>query len=111
MDLLAIPSGATHCRFINAIAVVSDFQYNVTTDSYEPIDTALNELSKVAYSAYIPIDVAFVGSTTTAALAGAPAMTADVSVLQVVGIEFSQKVNADYYAFASGNCMQIVEIF
>jgi hypothetical protein len=111
MELLAIPSGATHCRFINAIAVISDFQYNVTTDSYEPIDTALNELSKVAYSAYIPVDVAFAGSTTTAALAGAPAMTADVSVLQVVGIEFSQKVNADYYAFASGNCMQIVEIF
>ncbi|HAI84227.1 MAG TPA: hypothetical protein DCL43_11205 [Chitinophagaceae bacterium] len=111
MNALAVPPGATHCRFVNAIAVISDFQYNVTTDSYEPIDPDLNELSKITFSAYIPVDVAFAGTSITAALTGAPVMSNDVSVLQVIGIEFSQKVGTDYYAFASGNCMQIVEIF
>jgi len=111
MDLLAAPSGATHFRFVNAIAVISDFQYNPTTDTYEPVDAALNELNKVEYSPYIPLDAAYAGSTVTSALAAAPVMSADVSVLQCVGIEFSQIVGANYYNFSSGNCMQIVEIF
>ena len=29
MDLIAVPSGATHLRLINAIAVISDFEYNL----------------------------------------------------------------------------------
>jgi hypothetical protein len=57
------------------------------------------------------LDAAYAGSTVTTALAGAPVMSADVSVLQCVGIEFSQIVGANYYNFSSGNCMQIVEIF
>ena len=111
MDSLAIPSGATHCRFIHALSVISDFQYNITTDSYEPMDSALNELSKVEYSTYIPLDALYSGTTINTALNGAPVLTANVSVLQSVGIEFAQKVGTDYYTFSSGNCLQIVEIF
>ncbi len=111
MDSLAIPSGATHCRFIHALSVISDFQYNITTDSYEPMDSALNELSKVEYSSYIPLDALYSGTTINTALNGAPVLTANVSVLQSVGIEFAQKVGTDYYTFSSGNCLQIVEIF
>lgn len=111
MDLIAAPSGATHFRLINALAVISDFEYNAVTNSYEPSSPALNELSQVEYSAYIPLDAAFAGTTITAALAGSPTITADVSVLQCIGIEFSQKVGANYYTFSSGNCLQIEEIF
>lgn len=111
MDLIAAPAGATHFRLINALAVISDFEYNAVTNSYEPSSPALNELSQVEYSAYIPLDAAFAGTTITAALAGGPTITADVSVLQCIGIEFSQKVGANYYTFSSGNCLQIEEIF
>ena len=47
------PAGSTHFRFVNSISVISDYAYNSTTGIYEPIEPALNELSKVTYSDYI----------------------------------------------------------
>ncbi len=38
-------------------------------------------------------------------------MPTDVTVLQAVGIEFYQKVGANYYQFSSGNCLKIVDAF
>jgi hypothetical protein len=37
--------------------------------------------------------------------------SADVAVLNAVGIEFFQKVGDNYYLFASGNAMQLVDVF
>ena len=110
-DLIAAPAGATHFRLINALAVVADFVYNATTGSYEPADNVNNELSNIAYSAYIPLNTTYAGSTVTATLPGTPTLGADVTVLQCVGIEFFQEVNSNYYAFASGNCLKIEEAF
>jgi hypothetical protein len=38
-------------------------------------------------------------------------MTASVSVLNAVGIEFYQEVNGNYYVFNQGNAMKIKQIF
>jgi hypothetical protein len=106
------PAGATHFRLINAIASVSDFAYNDTTGIYEPIDVANNELSNVAYSSYIDLYAPVTASTVvTATLPGSPTLSDDVSVLQCIGIEFYQKVGANYYMFNSGNALKIDDVF
>ena len=95
------PSGATHFRLINAVSVISDFAFNATTGIYEPIQPELNEVSNVAYSAYLDIklDIA------------APEMTDDVTVLNSVGIEFYQKAGNDYYLLNAGHALKIQSTF
>ena len=106
------PAGATHFRFVNAITVLSDFAFNATTKIYEPIEPALNETSKITYSDYIEL-----GSSVAAPLSvesvlpGTPTMTADVSLISCVGIEFYQKVGTNYYIFSVGNSLKIKNIF
>jgi hypothetical protein len=106
------PAGATHFRLVNAITVLSDFAYNATTKIYEPIEPTLNETSKITYSDYIEL-----GSSVAAPLSvesvlpGTPTMTADVSLISCVGIEFYQKVGANYYIFSVGNSLKIKNIF
>ena len=106
------PSGATHFRLIGAIGVLSDFVYNVTTQKYEASDPTLDKLGAVAYGAVTalnsPTPVTF---SLVVALAGTPMMTATVSVLQCLGIEFYQRVGAVDYLLAQGNCMKVVKVF
>jgi hypothetical protein len=111
MSLIIAPPGATHFRLINALAVVSDFAYNSTTSTYEPTQPTFNELSDVAYSGYLDLTAATPATTVTSTLTTPGAMPADVTVLQAVGIEFYQKVGANYYQFSSGNCLKIVDAF
>jgi len=112
LEQLKVPAGATHFRFVNSISVISDYAYNSLTKVYEPIEPALNELSKVTYSDYIEIvpgenpEVSIVS-----ALSGTPVMTENVSLLSCVGIEFSQKAGAEYYVFSVGNSMKIKNVF
>ena len=112
LEQLNIPAGATHFRFVNSISVISDYAYNSLTKVYEPIEPALNELSKVTYSDYIEIapgvnpEVSIVS-----ALTGTPVMTDSVSLLSCVGIEFSQKAGTEYYVFSVGNSMKIKNVF
>jgi len=111
-NLVNAPAGATHFRLIVALACVSDFEYNEQTGTYEPIDTANNELSDVAYSAYLDLSTPIATSTVvTATLPGTPTLTVDASVLFCVGIEFFQQVNSEYYLFNSGNALKIANIF
>lgn len=110
-DLISAPSGSTHFRLINALAVLADFSYNPTTGSYEPDDLVNNESTIIEYSAYIPLSTAYAGSTITAQLPGTPTLGANVSVVQCIGIEFFQEVNGNYYPFSSGNCLKVEEVF
>ena len=106
------PSGATHFRFVNSISVISDYVYNSTTGIYEPIEPALNELSKVTYSDYIEVATPSAAPITVSSeLPGAPTMTENVSLLACVGIEFYQKVGDNYYLFNEGNCLKIFNVF
>jgi hypothetical protein len=112
LNFINAPAGATHFRLINAISVISDYAYNSTSNIYEPVNAALNELSDVAYSGYLDLATPIATLTTiTATLPGSPTMTADVSVLNSVGIEFYQKVGSDFYLFNSGNALKIQTIF
>jgi hypothetical protein len=111
LSFLNIPSGATHFRLVNAISAISDFQFNATTGGYEPKEPVLNELVDIKYSAFIPVNAVTPAITITSAFAGSPTLTSDVSVLNVIGIEFFQDVNGNKYLFSQGNCMKICKIF
>ena len=50
-------------------------------------------------------------TTLTASLPGSPVVPADVVVLNVIGIEFYQQVNSEYYLFASGHAAKINNTF
>lgn len=111
-NLINAPAGATHFRLVVALACVSDFAYNDQTGTYEPIDATNNELSNVAYSDYLDLTVPVGASTAvTATLPGTPTLTTDASVLFCIGIEFYQKVGANYYLFNSGNALKVADIF
>jgi hypothetical protein len=111
LNYSSIPAGATHFRIINAIAVISDYAYNAISKVYEATDPTLDKLSAVAFSAYLPVNALTPLLTIVATLPGSPTMTASVSVLNAVGIEFYQEVNGSYYVFNQGNAMKIKQIF
>ena len=107
-----IPSGATHFRLVNALSVLSDYAFNATTKVYEPIEPTLNETSKITYSDYIELESSVAAPLSVESiLPGNPTMTADVSLISCVGIEFYQKVGANYYIFSVGNSLKIKNIF
>ncbi|MFA6925214.1 MAG: hypothetical protein WC223_13295 [Bacteroidales bacterium] len=113
-DYIEAPSGATHFRLLEAIGVVSDYAYNVNTGHYEPTDPLLNMISGLNYSAVTALNSATpVTFTLTSALPGTPAptMTATVSIVQCIGIEFFQRVGTIDYMLAQGNCMKVVNVF
>lgn len=111
LNYLNIPSGATHFRIINALSVISDFVFNPATGAYEPAEPILNEVSDIAYSAYIPVDSVTSLIDVTATLPGAPTLTINVAVLGSIGIEFYQQVGSNYYLFNAGNAMKVQEVF
>ena len=110
-NLVNAPSGSTHFRLILALSVISDFEYNAITNSYEPTSPSLNEINDVQYSGYLDLSAVIPNTTVTATLPGGAMPTADTSVLQCIGIEFYQKVGSNYYLFSSGNCLKIDNIF
>ena len=106
------PAGATHFRIVNAIGVVSDYGFNAETKQYEPANDALNMKSNIVYSSYLDLNSNIAGDTTiTAMLSGSPTIPAEVGVLNVIGIEFYQQVNSEYYLFASGHAAKINSTF
>jgi len=111
LNFLNIPSGATHFRMINSLSVISDFIFNPATGAYEPAEPLLNEVSNVAYSAYIPVDAVTNPIDVIATLPNAPTLTINASVLACIGIEFSQEVGGNFYLFNAGNALKIQEIF
>ena len=111
-SMINAPAGATHFRLIHALACVSDFAFNETSGVYEPIDPDNNQLSDIQYSGYIELSTPVLTPTVvSASLPGSPLLTADVSVLQCIGIEFFQQVGPNYYLFNSGNALKIQEVF
>ena len=108
------PTGATHFRLVSAIGVESDFNFNTVTAHYEPTDVTLNQLNAIVYSATTALNVTTpVTFTLTAVLPGTPAptMTATVSVLQCLGIEFFQRIGTVDYILAQDNCIKVVKVF
>jgi len=111
LDRMYVPAGATHFKIINAIAVLSDFEYNSITRVYEPKDGTTNGLTDVQDSGYLPVNAATGLISVVSTLPGSPTISADVSVVNVLAVEFYQEVNSNYYLFSQGNAMKVAKIF
>jgi len=111
-SFIQAPEGATHFQVIAAMGVVSDYSYNVTSRHYEPTDPTLNMLSAVAYGAITALNVTTaVNFSLVAALSGTPTMTATVSDVVCLGIQFFQQIGTNNYVLAQNNCMKIIKLY
>lgn len=111
-NFINAPTGATHFRLIQAVGVVSDYTFDKGVGGYEPVDGVLNTIGATEFSTITSLTPAApVAINLVAALAGAPAMTADVSLVQCLGIEFYQEVDGQMYLFSQGNTMKVVNVF
>jgi len=112
LNLINAPAGATHFRLINTLACVSDFAFNSTTGTYEPIDAANNEISDVKFTGYLDLFTPITDAIeVVATLPGSPSISDDASVLFCVGIEFYQQVGSNYYLFNSGHALKVAQVF
>lgn len=111
LDRMYVPAGATHFKIINAISVLSDFEYNTTTGIYEPKDGTTNGMTDVQDSGYLPVNASSGALNIVSTLSGSPTISADVSVVNVLAVEFYQEVNSNFYLFAQGNAMKVAKIF
>lgn len=102
---IAAPLGATHFRLIYAACIISDFEYNSTTKTYEAMNE-YNEKSVTEYSDYLSLTDGSVDEKFITLLAN------DDNARSVVclGIEFFQKVNTDYLRLSRNAALQIMDV-
>ena len=105
---ILIPEGANYFRIQNHLSVVSDYNYSETTRCYEPVDV-FNGKSAFIYSEYTPVDTALTADL-KAAFPEGTLVGEEVSILECAGIEFYQKVGANYLPL-KGSSMMMVDVF
>ena len=106
------PAGATHFRLIAAMGVLSDFSYNTSIGKYEAANPTLHLLRAGVSSAITALNSATpVTFSLAPTLPGTPTMTATVSVVLCLGVEFYQHVGTTDYLLAQGNAMKVVQVF
>lgn len=110
-NFLKVPSGATHFRLINAVAAVSDYAFNVESGGYEAKVPEEDGVMGIAQTDYIPVGAVTPEIVMESKLQNDLEPAADVSILNAVGIEFFQKAGSEYYLFASGNALRLVDVF
>lgn len=105
------PSGATHFRLVMSIGVVSDYAFDPSSKKYEPLDTDNNLLNTTVFSNVFDLSAPSVNATLTATLSGSPTLSGDQVVIQMLGIEFFQRIGTTDYLFAQGNAMKVINVF
>lgn len=107
---LAVPSGATHVRYICAAMALPDFIYNEGTGQYEPAADVATLLT-VIHSSYLDLGSAIAATDVVAALPGSPTMAPEVSLCAVIGVQYYQEVSGNYYPFAQQDAIKIGGVF
>lgn len=105
------PSGATHFRVVMSIGVLSDYAFDPASKRYEPLDANSNLMNTTVYSNVFALNDPSVSATLTATLNGSPTLSGDQVVIQMLGIEFFQRIGTTDYLFAQGNAMKIINVF
>lgn len=105
------PEGATHFQLVLATTVLSDYAYDNSSKSFEPVNPTENETNGIAFSAPIALG-GMVGSDTTLTvdLGFTSVLPPTVAVISAVGIVFFQEINGQLYELATNNGMRIEAI-
>lgn len=111
-DYLLVPEGATHFRIHLAGLALSDFAPAGASNTYLPLNDVQHGLFAHELTAELPVDALVTGGISlTVDLPGAPVLTAEVSLVAMVGIEFLLEINSDFYLFATNNAIRIDKLF
>lgn len=111
-NFIHAPAGATHFRLVSAIGVVSDYNYNIPNQAYQPTDPGLNGQGAISNSAITDLNsIAPVSFNLVATLPATITMTPTASAVHCLGIEFYQQIGSTNYLLAQGNCMKVVNVF
>lgn len=111
-NMVNAPRGATHIRLVNAVTVLSAFQYNGNTKKYEPVDAFNNSKNTLAASDYIALGgQAGVSTELIANISGLNGMLDSSALISCIGIEFYQQTSGSMYLLASGNAMKIQAVY
>jgi len=110
-DFIHAPNGATHFKIALAISVLSDYAYDDELLKYEPVNADVNTLNSNAWTD----EIAFGGNTANeitlqCILPGNPTLDETSALLVGIGIEFLQKIGADFYSLKSDNAFKIKDV-
>jgi hypothetical protein len=110
-NALQIPSGATHFNIICAAGIVSDYNYDVSTNTYEPAQPDQDSLGAHVSSTALPINQAVPAQTLIAEIDAVTTVNVACSTVVTLGIEFYQEVDGQLYIFAQDNAMKVIGVF
>ncbi len=111
-NMVNAPRGATHIRLVNAVTVLSAFEYNANTKKYEPTDVLNNSKNALNASGFIALGG--MAETATALIAQVPGlsgMLASSALISCIGIEFYQEVSGSMYLLSTANAMKIQAVY
>jgi hypothetical protein len=103
--------GVTHFRLFLGVVAFSDFEFNKTSKTYHPVNTAIHETFNVSFSEFIVIANKCKGVSMTSSLLIKEDIPESIGIIAVVGIEFFKEENNVMYNMATKNCMKIGEVF
>lgn len=111
-DLVTPPTNATHFQLVLNIMVLSDYEYSISDQEYQPVNPGINGQSATVRSAAIGVtDNVVTPTILTATLSGVVMPPNTAGLITSIGIEFLQDVNGVLFTFAQKNAMAIAEVF
>lgn len=108
---LRAPQGATHFKLLLAGGLLSNYAYQESMNSYEPIDPDANAIGAVSYSSAIKLG-GDVGAPTVldVDLSAVGIVPVTSMFIGAVGIVFYQQVNSELYVLAASNAMRVAVV-
>jgi len=105
------PEGATHFKVALAAGYVSNYEWEPTLKTYEPVEDTPNGVGSVMYSDKIAVS-GMVGNPTvlTVDLTAYAPIPVTTALYTATAIVFYQEVNGELYELAQGHCMKIASI-
>src|SRR5690606_37462812 len=92
------PEGATHFRLVLSSGLVSNYEYEDATTSYEAVEGELNGMGGSAYSGFIPLNSETASDTIlTVDHAVGSALPPEVTNVVAGGIIFYQELDGVFY--------------
>ena len=110
IDYVNAPIGATHLRFVLAIATLSGYTYQNSEGIYMPNVPQQNEQSAFSWSNYLPINAQSGTIDINTDLNLGAALDPNVALNVATGIVFYQEGNNTMYELSSANAMKIAQV-
>ena len=110
IDYVNAPIGATHLRFVLAIATLSGYTFQNSEGLYMPNVSQQNEQSAFSWSNYLPINAQSGAVDINANLNLGAALDPNVALNVATGIVFYQETNNTMYELSSANAMKIAQV-